>query len=110
MCDRDLEGNEGTEKDNNERAEDPKKDEGEDKSKDDDKTDEKMLSRRDGEKGKCEDSDASLRFCGYEEEKTDKDKKVKTLRLEWRTKYACEDAPAPDGGSHWGFFTWFIIM
>jgi hypothetical protein len=109
VCDREREGDEGAEKDNNEHAEEPKKD-GEDKGEDDDKKEEKKLSRRDGEKGKCEDSDASLRFCGYEDEKADKDKKVKTLRLEWRTKYACEDAPAPDGGSHWGFFTWFIIM
>lgn len=35
------------------------------------------------------------------------------LSLEWRTKYACEDAK--DGGEtkssgHWGFFTWFIII
>jgi hypothetical protein len=120
VCDREREGDEGAEKDNSEHAEEPKKDgedkgedndkkEGEDKGEDDDKKEER-LSRRDGEKGKCEDSDASLRFCGYKREKTDKDKEVKTLRLEWRTKYACEDAPAPDGGSHWGFFTWFIIM
>lgn len=110
VCDREREGDEGTEKDNNEHEEEPKKGEGEDKGEDGDKKEEKKLSRRDGEKGKCEDSKASLRFCGYEDEQTDKDPKVKTLRLEWRTKYACEDAPVPDGGSHWGFFTWFIIM
>lgn len=44
----------------------------------------------------------------------------KVLSLEWRTKYACEDAAKrgdgddndKGGGSsgHWGFFTWFIIM
>ena len=45
----------------------------------------------------------------------------KVLSLEWRTKYACEDAgkrgdrDSNDKGgggssSHWGFFTWFIIM
>lgn len=38
------------------------------------------------------------------------------LRLEWRTKYACEgankDKPSSGGknGAHWGFFTWFIIV
>lgn len=104
VCDRDREGDEGAEKDTNEKDEDKK--EGEDS----DKKEEKKLGRREGGKGKCEESDASLRFCGYEDEKTDKDDKVKTLRLEWRTKYACEDAPAPDGGKGWGFFTWFIIM
>lgn len=35
-----------------------------------------------------------------------------TLNLEWRTKYACEDAKPDPGTSsgHWGFFTWLIIM
>ncbi|KAL8915168.1 MAG: hypothetical protein Q9171_000287 [Xanthocarpia ochracea] len=35
------------------------------------------------------------------------------LSLEWRTKYACENAKGEDKGSssgHWGFFTWFIII
>jgi hypothetical protein len=34
------------------------------------------------------------------------------LKLDWRTKYACENYirdHAPSGG-HWGFFTWLIIM
>lgn len=120
VCDKEREGDEGGEKDDNERADDGKDKEGDkkdDDKKDDDKKDsdgekkEERLRRRDGEgKGKCEDSDASLRFCGYDLEDVGKDKKARTLRLEWRTKYACEDAPAPDGGSHWGFFTWFIIM
>lgn len=42
---------------------------------------------------------------------------AKTLRLDWHTKYACEDAiegnKGSEGGSnkgHWGFFTWFILM
>ena len=36
-----------------------------------------------------------------------------TLRLEWKTKYACEDSKDSDESSnsgHWGWFTWFIIM
>ncbi|KAL9604909.1 MAG: hypothetical protein Q9179_001675 [Wetmoreana sp. 5 TL-2023] len=39
----------------------------------------------------------------------------KVLSLEWRTKYACEDAKGGDdsktkSSGHWGFFTWFIII
>ncbi|KAL8880368.1 MAG: hypothetical protein Q9192_008036 [Flavoplaca navasiana] len=37
------------------------------------------------------------------------------LSLEWKTKYACEDAgkrgdDEKKNSGHWGFFTWFIIM
>ena len=49
-----------------------------------------------------------LKFISWEEEKD-----VKVLRLEWDTKYACEDAKDSGDESssgHWGFFTWFIIM
>lgn len=39
---------------------------------------------------------------------------TRVLSLEWRTKYACEDSKGGDGSktksSHWGFFTWLIIM
>lgn len=45
------------------------------------------------------------------------DKEGFVLRLDWKTKYACEDYkrenPGSGGGSgsgHWGFFTWLIIM
>lgn len=49
-----------------------------------------------------------LKFVSYEQVGDDK-----VLSLEWKTKYACEDAT--NGGEksssgHWGFFTWFIIM
>ena len=40
-------------------------------------------------------------------------KNTDTVMLEWRTKYACENIDHGDGSastSHWGFFTWFIIM
>jgi len=61
----------------------------------------------------CEDNDAagnrSLSFCSYGPED---DKEV--LRLIWRTKYACrgaaEDGSRGDGSSHWGFFTWLIVI
>jgi hypothetical protein len=38
---------------------------------------------------------------------------IDVLRLEWRTRYACEsldDGDARQPSAHWGFFTWFIIM
>ncbi|KAL8842213.1 MAG: hypothetical protein Q9170_000619 [Blastenia crenularia] len=40
---------------------------------------------------------------------------TRVLSLEWRTKYACEDSKGGDDSdtkksSHWGFFTWLIIM
>ena len=86
------------------------KDDKDDNKKDDEKKQDKLRPREESGKSKCEDNDNSLRFCGYDLETEEKDKKVQTLRLEWRTKYACADAPSPDGGSHWGFFGWFFIM
>ncbi|KAL0941647.1 autophagy-related protein 27 [Colletotrichum truncatum] len=42
---------------------------------------------------------------------------IDVLRLTWHTKHACEDAfgkPSEPGNgdtsSHWGFFTWFIVL
>ncbi|KAL1962406.1 hypothetical protein VTN77DRAFT_9745 [Rasamsonia byssochlamydoides] len=34
------------------------------------------------------------------------------LRLDWRTRYACENyvRDNPKSGGHWGFFTWLIII
>lgn len=35
------------------------------------------------------------------------------LKLKWRTRYACDNYVRDrkgDGSSHWGFFTWLIIM
>jgi hypothetical protein len=119
----DSTGDKGDKKDGDEgdKKDDKKGDEKDDK-KDDKKDGDKDGDKKDGDKesrslaareSKCEDSDSSLRFCGYavEEDAKAKDKRVRTLRLEWRTKYACKDAPSPDdGGSHWGFFGWFFIM
>lgn len=54
---------------------------------------------------------ASLIFLKYGPTTDDSDSDV--LRLEWRTKYACEGQRDEEGGSrssHWGFFTWFIIV
>jgi hypothetical protein len=45
------------------------------------------------------------------------DKEGFVLRLDWKTKHACEDykrdnpdSSGGNGGGHWGFFTWLIIM
>lgn len=97
VCDKERTGLEGDEKD--------------DRDKDEDDTDDEKLRKRkegdeaDSSKGK------SLKFLSYKEEESDK-KRVGVLRLEWRTKYACEDASEDAGESSgsWGFFTWFIII
>lgn len=56
-------------------------------------------------------NDSSLQFFRLDKDKGDAD----ILRLTWRTKYACEEDGQKDDGhdkrsSHWGFFTWFIIV
>ena len=61
--------------------------------------------KRDDGTGK--EDEKSLKYIDYENEVS--------LKLEWRTKYACEQqqdggGSDVDGGSHWGFFTWCIIM
>ena len=65
--------------------------------------------------GDDDDEENSLRFVSYLVEPDDS--KVKTLRLDWKTKYACPSYEDDDEGSgkgsnskHWGFFTWFIIL
>ncbi|KAH0614093.1 uncharacterized protein H6S33_005979 [Morchella sextelata] len=59
--------------------------------------------------GDKEKKDRSLKYVSYESVEG-----KHTLRLEWKTKYACETATggdgSPDSGSGWGFFTWFIII
>ncbi|EXJ95088.1 hypothetical protein A1O1_00206 [Capronia coronata CBS 617.96] len=37
---------------------------------------------------------------------------IEVLRLDWKTKYACEDYADSDGAKKtgWGFFTWFILV
>lgn len=56
-----------------------------------------------------QDDEKSLTFVSYgaTDDKTD------LLRLDWKTKYACEDFEDDDSSgksSSWGFFTWFIIL
>jgi autophagy-related protein 27 len=84
-------------------------------SKGKDDPDEKLRSAEADEKDDEDDDDNSLSFVSYLE---DEDKKFKTLRLDWRTKYACESFEEDDqdgsgsdsSGKHWGFFTWFIVL
>lgn len=60
--------------------------------------------------------DSSLTYVSYKTEGEGKNE-MGVLRLDWRTKYACEGAkddpdiqPSPSTSKHWGFFTWLIIM
>ena len=86
------------------------------------------LGRRDGEDKKENDAgnglddgaehqllkipNPALVFTSYGADKTEEN--VEVLRLTWHTKYACESAVDDEqpvaGGSHWGFFTWFIVI
>merc|ERR1712039_49430 len=53
----------------------------------------------------------SIKFVSFKNEGEDQ---IKVLRLNWKTKYACEGAkaapPPPKKTSSWGFFTWFLII
>ncbi len=86
-----------------------------DKEKDEDEDED------DGDAGKGEEHDNSgetqddghggtLKLITWEDEEDD----TKVLRLEWNTKYACEDSDGLDddqsSSSNWGFFTWLIVM
>ena len=57
------------------------------------------------------DKGKSIKFVSFKNEGEDQ---TKVLRLNWKTKYACEGAkaapPPPKKTSSWGFFTWFLIM
>jgi autophagy-related protein 27 len=68
------------------------------------------LVKHDSEDKEEDDDEKSLSFVSY----GPTDDKTDLLRLNWRTKYACEDFEDDDNdsstSSHWGFFTWFIIM
>lgn len=50
---------------------------------------------------------AALKFVSYGVEP---DGDFEELRLEWRTKYACENTFEDERSAGWGFFTWFLIM
>lgn len=75
-----------------------------------DKYAEEVVKRAEGDDANDDGSDSpSLRFVRYEEGSDE----VDILRLEWRTKWACEsakDEKDAEKGTHWGFFTWFILI
>ncbi len=54
-----------------------------------------------------EGEDPALVFESYDVH--DADGAYGTLRLTWKTKYACESV-ANARREHWGFFTWFVIL
>ncbi len=94
ICDERRTGLEGEEDGDKRRRRDEDEEKGQESREDDD----------DEEKEK-----RSLRFLSYGAVDD-----IDVLRLEWLTKYACEDAQRggsdENGSRHWGFFTWFIIM
>jgi autophagy-related protein 27 len=103
-CDATRTGNDKPDKDDKDKSrrdkeddeddDDEEKDEDEDKDEDDDKK-----------------SDRDLQFVSYGPVDT-KDGIMKVLRLNWKTKYACEayEGGKGDASSSWGLFTWFILM
>lgn len=107
QCDPDRTGNENGHIKKGKEDEDEKVRDAEDE--DEDKKDDK--DKDDSKEGENENS---LSFVSYKYEDDDKD--VKTLRLDWRTKYACQDYEEDDNeegnknGRHWGLFTWFVVL
>lgn len=79
------------------------------------KGDEKKGDEKDGKdgEGEPEPEEPSLTLLSYKLE-GEGDRRVEVLRLNWRTKYACEGEtghkPSGSKSSHWGFFTWFLIV
>lgn len=51
---------------------------------------------------------AALKFISYGREKGEDTDDA--LRLEWRTKYACESSNGEEKSGSWGFFTWLVIV
>ena len=65
----------------------------------------------DGDRSQEETDDGeggTLKFIEYDDQLD-----PNVLRLEWKTKYACEDAVVGGGDKKsggWGFFSWFFFM
>ena len=53
-----------------------------------------------------------ITFKSYETETDEDGKLFDILRLDWRTKYSCDEyeKDKPSASEGWGFFTWFILM
>lgn len=63
-----------------------------------------------------QDPNSALQFVSYGQVDEGKNR-IDVLRLDWRTKYACEDSENSSDddddeskSAGWGFFTWFILM
>jgi len=98
QCDKDRTGNE-------QRRRKTKRDDEDDKKGDDNNDDDKK-----GDDKEEEPSTSSLEFVSYGQ--VEGKEKLEVLRLNWRTKYACEDYADSDEAkkSGWGFFTWFVLI
>ncbi|KAJ9606030.1 type II membrane protein [Cladophialophora chaetospira] len=77
---------------------------------DSDDDDEDEDDNNDGKKEDDTPSMSDLEFVSYGQ--VEGKEKMEVLRLNWKTKYACEDYADSDEAkrSGWGFFTWFILI
>lgn len=102
QCDPDRTGLEGLNGDSRDKIDDEK----EERSK---RAEGEKEGDKDGEKEDPKDA-ASLTLVSYRTEGED----IAVLRLNWKTKYACEGQtdhkPSAPKSNSWGFFTWFLIM
>ena len=75
---------------------------------DHEKTGNERKRTRDDDEGKS--PETSLTFVSYGQ--VEGKENLEVLRLNWKTKYACEDYAGSDEAkkSGWGFFTWFVLM
>lgn len=106
LCENNWTGNEGNGEDKTRLL--TRRDDDEDENDDDDRGND-----GDGERYK-QDPHNALQFVSYGEEGEGKDR-MDVLRLNWRTKDACEKSEEGDDEDDtkkagWGFFTWFILL
>lgn len=73
-------------------------------------TEEQICADETGEEKDPESCMDSLQFVSYGQ--VEGKSNMEVLRLNWKTKYACEAYAESDEAkkSGWGFFTWFILM
>ncbi|KAL4895653.1 autophagy-related protein 27 [Aspergillus ambiguus] len=111
QCDPDRSGLEGL---SDVRRKDKDEDADDDEPEEDEKQERRRLRRDDGDKDGEPPSDGgdrspSLSFKSFGP--ADDDSYV--LRLDWRTRYACDhylEDKKGDSSGHWGFFTWLILI
>ena len=107
ICNQDFEGNEGNIAEEEALQSLSRREEDDDDNDDEDDGDKKPSDRF------KQDPKSALQFLSYQSEDVGKER-MDVLRLEWRTKHACEKYEEGDGNlpakGGWGFFTWFILM